>query len=59
MLSAVVFASLAALGAAEVQPWTAPGPTDSRGPCPMLNTLANHGYLYVFPFGARLIQLSN
>ncbi|GAA97831.1 uncharacterized protein L969DRAFT_77894 [Mixia osmundae IAM 14324] len=23
----------------------APGPTDQRGPCPGLNTLANHGYL--------------
>ncbi|KAI9375899.1 Chloroperoxidase [Aspergillus egyptiacus] len=25
--------------------WVAPGPGDSRGPCPGLNTLANHGYL--------------
>ncbi|KAL4803342.1 Chloroperoxidase [Aspergillus unguis] len=25
--------------------WKAPGPDDSRGPCPGLNTLANHGYL--------------
>ncbi|KAF9060229.1 Peroxidase, family 2-domain-containing protein [Rhodocollybia butyracea] len=25
--------------------WQAPGPTDSRGPCPGLNTLANHGFL--------------
>ncbi|XXH01722.1 hypothetical protein Hte_008083 [Hypoxylon texense] len=25
--------------------WTAPGPDDFRGPCPMLNTLANHGFL--------------
>ncbi|KAI0017561.1 Cloroperoxidase [Xylariomycetidae sp. FL0641] len=25
--------------------WKAPGPADVRGPCPMLNTLANHGYL--------------
>ncbi|KAF5353621.1 hypothetical protein D9758_013786 [Tetrapyrgos nigripes] len=23
----------------------APGPNDARGPCPGLNTLANHGYL--------------
>ncbi|KZT33632.1 Cloroperoxidase [Sistotremastrum suecicum HHB10207 ss-3] len=26
-------------------PWVAPGPDDQRGPCPGLNTLANHGYL--------------
>ncbi|KIK53709.1 hypothetical protein GYMLUDRAFT_207262 [Collybiopsis luxurians FD-317 M1] len=25
--------------------WQAPGPNDSRGPCPGLNTLANHGFL--------------
>lgn len=30
-----------------VQPWVAAGANDSRGPCPMMNTLANHGYLYV------------
>ncbi|KAL4861205.1 hypothetical protein BDV12DRAFT_208265 [Aspergillus spectabilis] len=29
----------------EPQEWIAPGPEDSRGPCPGLNTLANHGYL--------------
>ncbi|KZT41685.1 Cloroperoxidase [Sistotremastrum suecicum HHB10207 ss-3] len=26
-------------------PFVAPGPNDKRGPCPGLNTLANHGYL--------------
>ncbi|KAF9448598.1 aromatic peroxygenase precursor [Macrolepiota fuliginosa MF-IS2] len=26
-------------------PWVAPGPDDMRGPCPGLNTLANHGYI--------------
>lgn len=26
-------------------PYQAPGPTDQRGPCPGLNTMANHGYL--------------
>ncbi|KZS88572.1 Cloroperoxidase [Sistotremastrum niveocremeum HHB9708] len=26
-------------------PFIAPGPNDQRGPCPALNTLANHGYL--------------
>ncbi|KAH8885960.1 Cloroperoxidase [Thozetella sp. PMI_491] len=25
--------------------WQAPKPGDSRAPCPMLNTLANHGYI--------------
>ncbi|KAI0881357.1 Cloroperoxidase [Annulohypoxylon maeteangense] len=25
--------------------WVAPGPNDVRAPCPMLNTLANHGFL--------------
>lgn len=37
--------NLAAVGEAAVKPWKAAGPDDSRGPCPMLNTLANHGYL--------------
>jgi len=36
-------------------PFIAPGPNDKRGPCPMLNTLANHGYfdrrcVRVYPF---------
>jgi len=26
-------------------PFMPPGPTDVRGPCPGLNTLANHGYI--------------
>lgn len=29
--------------------WCPPQEGDSRSPCPALNTLANHGYLYVFP----------
>lgn len=29
----------------EDHPYVAPGPGDARGPCPGLNTLANHGYL--------------
>ena len=28
--------------------WCPPQEGDSRSPCPALNTLANHGYLYVF-----------
>lgn len=31
--------------AEEGHPYVAPGPGDARGPCPGLNTLANHGYL--------------
>ncbi|KAI0449460.1 putative chloroperoxidase [Xylaria acuta] len=30
---------------AALKPYVKPKSTDSRGPCPMLNTLANHGYL--------------
>jgi len=26
-------------------PYKAPGPGDTRGPCPAMNTLANHGYI--------------
>ncbi|KAL4901180.1 hypothetical protein BDW74DRAFT_86668 [Aspergillus multicolor] len=26
--------------------WIAGGPTDARSPCPMMNTLANHGYIH-------------
>lgn len=32
----------------DVKPWSPAGSSDSRSPCPMLNTLANHGYLYVY-----------
>ncbi|KAM0260080.1 hypothetical protein ACHAQJ_003005 [Trichoderma viride] len=47
MVSKIIVASLAAFSAASevLRPWQAPGPEDSRSPCPMLNTLANHGYL--------------
>jgi hypothetical protein len=46
--SALAFPTYADVGARqawEAKPWTAPGPNDARGPCPGLNTLANHGYL--------------
>lgn len=33
------------IGEDEAHPWQAPGPGDQRGPCPGLNTLANHGYI--------------
>ncbi|KAI1810711.1 Cloroperoxidase [Poronia punctata] len=31
--------------AIDIKPYIKPKSTDSRSPCPMLNTLANHGYL--------------
>lgn len=33
------------LGQAESIAWTAPSSTDLRSPCPLLNSLANHGFL--------------
>jgi len=30
---------------ASFPPWVPPGPGDVRSPCPMMNTLANHGFL--------------
>jgi len=43
----IAIASLVALSAASegIRPWRAPSSEDLRGPCPMVNTLANHGYL--------------
>ncbi|THU90505.1 Cloroperoxidase [Dendrothele bispora CBS 962.96] len=35
--------------------WQAPGPNDLRGPCPGLNTLANHGFL---PRDGRNLNMS-
>jgi len=40
MLSSLFFPS-----SAETHEYRAPGPNDLRGPCPFLNTLANHGYI--------------
>ncbi|KAK6078669.1 hypothetical protein SCUP234_06007 [Seiridium cupressi] len=37
--------SSSALVVAEYPSWHPPGPGDARGPCPMLNALANHGLL--------------
>ncbi|KEY69778.1 hypothetical protein S7711_03757 [Stachybotrys chartarum IBT 7711] len=34
-----------ATAVADPHPWIAPGSTDFRSPCPMMNTLANHGFL--------------
>ncbi|KAJ1549131.1 hypothetical protein HK405_009361 [Cladochytrium tenue] len=47
-LFAVFVALLALAGlssAAAREPWSAPKKTDSRSPCPMLNAMANHGYI--------------
>lgn len=33
------------LVSASFPPWVPPGPGDVRSPCPMMNTLANHGFL--------------
>ncbi|KAI1206994.1 Cloroperoxidase [Annulohypoxylon truncatum] len=41
----VAFGSTVYSAPSSTAPWTAPGTTDVRGPCPMLNTLANHGFL--------------
>lgn len=37
--------SLAAAPAVDFDNWQAPGPNDLRSPCPVLNSLANHGIL--------------
>ncbi|KAL7625736.1 hypothetical protein AAE478_004959 [Parahypoxylon ruwenzoriense] len=44
-LQVLLGATSAAAQFPEGHPWVAPGPDDFRGPCPMLNTLANHGFL--------------
>ncbi|RAH56712.1 Cloroperoxidase [Aspergillus piperis CBS 112811] len=46
LLSVLSSFSLAlATDSAKLLPWSPPGHGDVRGPCPMLNTLANHGLL--------------
>ena len=35
------------LEASDVGIYAPPSPSDDRSPCPALNTLANHGYMYV------------
>ncbi|KAI9170791.1 Peroxidase, family 2-domain-containing protein [Paramyrothecium foliicola] len=40
-----VFVSSAKCTGDAVPEWHPPTPNDFRGPCPMMNTLANHGYL--------------
>jgi Peroxidase, family 2 len=44
-LATVAVLSTTAVVAIPVGQWAPPGPGDLRGPCPGLNTLANHGYL--------------
>ncbi|KAK2033757.1 Cloroperoxidase [Colletotrichum zoysiae] len=51
MRTSAVLAAAAAMAAnvnaasVPAHPWMAPGSDAVRGPCPMLNSLANHGYL--------------
>ncbi|KAH8765344.1 Chloroperoxidase [Diaporthe sp. PMI_573] len=48
--------AVAATNAFQNSMWQAPGPKDFRGPCPMMNTLANHGFL---PHDGRNITKAN
>ncbi|KAL6854520.1 Cloroperoxidase [Trichoderma novae-zelandiae] len=43
----------------QIQRWVPPGPNDSRGPCPMMNTLANHGYLPHHGHNITATQIQN
>ncbi|RUP45775.1 Chloroperoxidase [Jimgerdemannia flammicorona] len=46
MMKVIAFAVTFTVAIATAQhPFVAPGPGDSRSPCPALNALANHGYL--------------
>ncbi|KAI0893638.1 Cloroperoxidase [Annulohypoxylon nitens] len=42
---ALAFGSSVYAAPSNTAAWQAPGPNDVRAPCPMLNTLANHGFL--------------
>ncbi|KAL1631274.1 putative Chloroperoxidase [Diplodia seriata] len=55
--SPLAFAAFAlAYGQDSVHYWAPGGPNDFRGPCPMMNTLANHGFL---PRDGRNITKAN
>ncbi|KAF8855403.1 Cloroperoxidase [Acephala macrosclerotiorum] len=41
----VIVGIVSALPSENLHIWLPPNPTDRRSPCPMLNTLANHGFL--------------
>lgn len=43
----------------KTHPWVPPTANAQRSPCPLLNTLANHGFLFVFPWQARLSMLTS
>ncbi|KAI1463053.1 Cloroperoxidase [Daldinia caldariorum] len=45
MFALAAFGSVLAIDVNCPVPWNPPGPDDVRGPCPFLNTLANHGFL--------------
>ncbi|KAI5925709.1 Chloroperoxidase [Camillea tinctor] len=54
LLALALASPLLALRPREINPYSPAGPTDSRSPCPLLNTLANHGYL---PHDGRNISI--
>ncbi|CAJ2503678.1 Uu.00g110720.m01.CDS01 [Anthostomella pinea] len=56
VLLTLATASLALPGKRAINAYTKAGPSDSRSPCPMLNTLANHGYL---PHSGKNITIQN
>ncbi|KAK3899268.1 Chloroperoxidase [Staphylotrichum tortipilum] len=45
MKSTLLLPAWASLALAGFDTWSPPGPYEVRAPCPMLNTLANHGFL--------------
>ncbi|KFA73025.1 hypothetical protein S40288_03283 [Stachybotrys chartarum IBT 40288] len=53
---AMALPSMVAPRSSGIRPFVPAGKTDSRGPCPMMNTLANHGYL---PHNGRNITVEN
>ncbi|PMD53342.1 Cloroperoxidase [Hyaloscypha bicolor E] len=44
-LLVAIISTVSALPSENLHIWQPPNPTDRRSPCPMLNTLANHGFL--------------
>ncbi|TVY73168.1 putative sterigmatocystin biosynthesis peroxidase [Lachnellula suecica] len=54
VVSTLLLANALALPTSDVPSWTPPGPNDIRGPCPLLNTLANHN---IIPHNGKNITL--
>ena len=53
LLSVLFFTSMA-LATVDFTNWAPPGPGDERGPCPALNSLANH---HILPHNGRNLTL--